>query len=206
MKFIKPFKLFEAEGYPDPDDITEEQVMLVFNDPERAPLFFSPKGDAQDQKAAGVFVDFIFRMEEKITPLQFLNFTKYLIRLDHKELANNVIIALFKMKSYLFDPEYLRKTLYFDEYYHPNEMDEIIRTKKENGIMDKDEDLIDIRAELAALEGVSRKSSDVLSGRDLQDAIDNALDRRDFKEVERLSKMLPECYGFKITGTISIFS
>jgi hypothetical protein len=85
-------------------------------------------------------------------------------------------------------------------------MDEIIRTKKENGIMDKDEDLIDIRAELAALEGVSRKSSDVLSGRDLQNAIDNALDRRDFKEVERLSKMLPECYGFKITGSISIFS
>ena len=206
MKFIKPFKLFEAEGYPDPDDITEEQVMLVFNDPERAPLFFSPKGDAQDQKAAGVFVDFIFRMEEKITPLQFLNFTKYLIRLDHKELANNVIIALFKMKSYLFDPEYLRKTLYFDEYYHPNEMDEIIRTKIENGIMGEDEDLIDIRTELVALEGGSRKSSDVLSGRDLQDAIDNALDRRDFKEVERLSKMLPECYGFKITGTISIFS
>jgi hypothetical protein len=206
MKFIKPFKLFEAEGYPDPDDITEEQVMLVFNDPERAPLFFSPKGDAQDQKAAGVFVDFIFRMEEKITPLQFLNFTKYLIRLDHKELANNVIIALFKMKSYLFDPEYLRKTLYFDEYYHPNEMDEIIRTKKENGIMGEDEDLIDIRAEIEALEGGSRKSSDALSGRDLQDAIDNALDRRDFKEVERLSKMLPECYGFRISGSISIFS
>jgi hypothetical protein len=206
MKFIKPFKLFEAEGYPDPDDITEEQVMLVFNDPERAPLFFSPKGDAQDQKAAGVFVDFIFRMEEKITPLQFLNFTKYLIRLDHKELANNVIIALFKMKSYLFDPEYLRKTLYFDEYYHPNEMDEIIRTKKENGIMGEDEDLIDIRAEIEALEGGSRKSPDALSGRDLQDAIDNALDRRDFKEVERLSKMLPECYGFRISGSISIFS
>jgi len=206
MKFIKPFKLFEAEGYPQPDDITPDQVMLVFNDPERAPMFFSPKGDQQDQKSSEVFLEIIDQMEEKITPLQFVNFTKYLIRLDDKRLANAVIIALFKLKNYLFDPMYLRKTVYFDEYYHSDELDMIIKTKKENGIMDPDEEWIDVKEEISALEGSAPSRSEILSGRDLQNAIDNALDVRDFKEVERLSKMLPECYGFKAEGTASIFS
>jgi O-phosphoseryl-tRNA(Cys) synthetase len=101
---------------------------------------------------------------------------------------------------------YLRKTVYFDEYYHSDELDMIIKTKKENGIMDPDEEWIDVKEEISALEGSAPSRSEILSGRDLQNAIDNALDVRDFKEVERLSKMLPECYGFKAEGTASIFS
>jgi hypothetical protein len=206
MKFLKPFKLFEAEGYPNPDDITEDQVMLIFNDPERAPFFFSPEGDEKDQRSANQFLSILDNMEEEITPLQFLNFTKYLVRLDNFKLANGIMIAFFQMKHYLFTPEYLRKTLYFDEHYHPNELDQILKIKKENEIMEPDEDWIDIRAEIAAIEGGGSGRSEILSGRDLQDAIDNALDRRDFKEVERLSKMLPECYGFSFTKKISLFS
>jgi hypothetical protein len=207
MKFLKPFKLFEAEGYPNPDDITEDQVMLIFNDPERAPFFFSPEGDEQDQKSANQFLSILDNMEEEITPLQFINFTKYLVRLDNFKLANGVMVAFFRMKHYLFTPEYLRKTLYFDEHYHSNEMDNILKIKKDNEIMEPDEDWIDIRAEIAALEGGGyERSPEVLSGRDLQNAIDGALDKRDFKEVERLSKMLPECYGFSFTKKISLFS
>jgi hypothetical protein len=207
MKFLKPFKLFEAEGYPNPEDITEDQVMLIFNDPDRAPIFFSPEGDEQDKESAQVFLRILDDMEEEITPLQFLNFTKYLVKIDDFKLAKGIMMFFFKMKHYLFNPEYLRKTLYFDEHYHPNELDQILKIKKENEIMEPDEDWIDIRAEIAALEGGgSGRSSEVLSGRDLQNAIDSALDKRDFKEVERLSKMLPECYGFSFTKKISLFS
>jgi hypothetical protein len=86
-------------------------------------------------------------------------------------------------------------------------MDNILKIKKDNEIMEPDEDWIDIRAEIAALEGGGyERSPEVLSGRDLQNAIDSALDKRDFKEVERLSKMLPECYGFSFTKKISLFS
>ena len=203
MRYLKPFQLFEGEDMKLPPNKkwTPQEVQLVLEDPEKAPLPFI-KDDHPDTITKNIvnalaLLGSIEEYTEKLTPVELLNFSRYLVRIDIQNLAISMASQLTDDFPYIRrSREHMRMLLPFELRYFKNRLGEIMDAKKRAGIIDPDETLEDLESEidviLANNQPQPEKEQEILTGRDLQNAIDTALDARDFKEVERLSKMMKE--------------
>ena len=120
-----------------------------------------------------------------------------LISLDEKALK------LCEKWKFKYDKELVDENDEEEEEEEEEEEDEETEEVNTDSNEDKKEEIVDkeeVKNETSSEEEVEEvegtRKNQILTGKDLENAIDAALDRRDFEEVARLSKMMKESFSF----------
>jgi hypothetical protein len=205
MKYIKTFKkLFEAEQIPGGYQWDSKHIMQVFEIPEIAEF---PFVEIIDQESADynsiTFKNLMAASSSQIrelSKLHFVNLMKYIIRMDNNGFANWCLGNFIKVFEIGSRVDFLRLTIIFeDRFFDMSGMREItMEIKRSEGIVGPDETEEDLRNEVREIEAGDSYKEETLTGKNLENAIDNALDRRDFDEVARLSKMMKESESYDV--------
>lgn len=209
MKYLKTFKsLCESNHITGGYEWDPNHVIQVLENPETAEFPFIKM---VDQKTADynsiTFKNFLVGLRNSLKEISKIHFVKLLRYLTRME---NPGFACWCLKSFIYvfeidDRELFRLMIIFEDKFfnEPYMRVQTMEIKKERGIVDPDETEEDLREEVEEIE-TGRKKNEILTGRDLEDAINNALDRRDFEEVSRLSKMMKESSYYDIEDETGI--
>ena len=205
MKYIKTFKkLFESLDSPEGYEWDCSHAIEALENPENSEFPFT---EMVDQDTADYnsrtwinFMSCIGSYSREISKLNFLNVIKYIVRMDNAGFANWCLGNFINVFELGEKKDFLRMTIVFEDKFFNDPMMRIktMMVKKSVGVVGENETEDDLRREVEEVESGMPPKEVVLAGKDLERAIDNALDRRDFEEVARLSKMMKESESYNI--------
>lgn len=205
MKHIKTFKkLFEAIQRPNGYQWTPEHAIETLQNPETAEFPFTELTEESSEYNTSTFLNLLAQINghpeikaRGIEKLHFVKMMRYITRLDHTNFAVWCLSCFIQVFNLIVRRDFLRLTILFDDHFFsadPDKMNSAMNYKKLSGIVDEHETEEDLMEEVEEVEGT--RKNQILTGKDLENAIDAALDRRDFEEVARLSKMMKESFSF----------
>jgi hypothetical protein len=204
MKYIKTFKkLFEAQQQPQGYQWDLTHAMQVLESPGDSEFPFVEMFDQATSDYNSIsfknLMAAIGSSAVNLSKLQFINLMRYLTRMENIGFANWCLEGFITVFGITSRRDFLRLTIVFEDKFFNDPMmrEATMETKRYMGIAGPEETEDDLRREVEEVEGNLRSREEVvLKGRDLENAIDAALDRRDYEEVARLSKMMKESMSY----------
>ena len=194
LRKIGTFKLFESNYRP--HNWNRDDIEQILNDPENAPNPFESSSVIGDQETLMDIKNLVKGFKNlgfRITPHQFLNTMKYLVMLDNPKIGLTVLGDLMMQTEYFSQKEYVLLTHYFDRHYFPERLERMVNSKIEKKVYNSDLTLHDLDSYVDEIDQSTLKleiKPDKLSGKELENAINAALESGDFAEAKRLSAMM----------------
>ena len=178
--------LFENQFGGDEDQdfphLTKEEILQLFTDYNSVRNVAEESEDFGSKAKSLIFIVVVSKFViEKFTPEQVNNFFSYLIKIDEIALAMPTIALFADLNPYIKTPAYLRAFRNLESHFFPDKTGEIEAIRKEAGFGPEETLADEIEEDFS-----------MLSKREIEDLIDQALDIRDFEKVQKLSKYLPE--------------
>jgi hypothetical protein len=212
MKYIKTFKkLFEAQQHPQGYQWDPADAMQVLESPEYSEFPFVEMFDQETSDYNSItfknLMSAIGSSAVSLSKLQFINLMRYLTRMENTGFANWCLTGFITVFGITSKRDFLRLTIVFEDKFFNDPMmrETTMEAKRYMGLVGPDETEEDLRREVDEVVGNLRSAENViLKGKDLENAINAALDRKDFKEVARLSKMMESSSFYDIEDEVDI--
>jgi hypothetical protein len=199
MKHLKGFRLFENS---DESEWSEEEVNQILENPDEAKNPFigtNPKDSAM--MAFSLLVKMSEVIGQEMGKKQFLNLIKYLININDIKLASYMLSSAKEIFDNLHNPEYKKMEYIFDKYYYPGHFYDMFAAKQEAGVYSKGETGSDVEEYIKSVDP-SKRPRKKLYGKELQNAINSAIERGDHEELKILGDMIPESLKNKYNNLI----